>query len=130
MNKIEIRFVGLGVVVWLAFLILIRLLGTAVFTIGNPLLPVIFIAALPMILVTIYVVSAITGVALRDMPIPVFVMTFVALLLDGLSVGFTGLYGETHEQVRASSAFLLWGGGLGMVVSLLLAIRQERMGKP
>lgn len=121
MYKLDGRFVLIGVLVWLSFLILIRVLGTTVFTIGNPLLPVIFVAAIPMIIVTIYLVSNMTGVAVRDMPMPVFVMTFTALLLDGLAVGFTELYGDTHEQVRASAAFLLWGGGLGMVCSLFLA---------
>lgn len=126
MNKIDLRFVGIGVLVWLGFLIFIRVVGTAVFTIGNPLLPVMFVGAIPMILVTVYLLSAITGVAVRDMPMPVFIMTFTALLLDGLSVGFTELYGDTHEQIRASAAFLLWGGGLGLLISLLLANRSER----
>lgn len=124
MYKFDGRFVVIGVVIWLAFLILIRVLGTTVFTVGNPLLPVIFVLAIPMIIVTIYLISGITGVSVRDMPMPVFVMTFTALLLDGLAVGFTGLYGDTHEQIRASAAFLLWGGGLGMVCSLILAIRK------
>jgi hypothetical protein len=124
MYKFDGRFVLIGVVIWLAFLILVRVLGTTVFTIGNPFLPVIFVVAIPMIIVTIYLVSGMTGVSVRDMPMPVFVMTFTALMLDGLAVGFTELYGDTHEQIRASAAFLLWGGGLGMVCSLILANRK------
>lgn len=125
MYKIDKRFIFIGFIVWLSFLVLIRILGTTVFTIGSSLLPIIFVAAIPMIVVTIYVISAITGVAVQDMPMPVFVMTFTALLLDGLAVGFTELYGDTHEQIRASAAFLLWGGGLGMVCSLFLSNRKR-----
>jgi hypothetical protein len=123
MRNLDVRFVSIGVVVWLVFLIFIRVLGTNVFTIGNPLLPILYVLAIPMILVTIYVISAITRVPIQDMPMPMFVMTFTALLLDGLAVGFTGAYGDSHEQIRAGAALLLWGAGLGLVCTLLLAGR-------
>ena len=125
MHTIELRFVGLGVAAWLGFLIFIRLVGTAAFTIGNPLLPVLFVAAIPTLIGVIYALSYVTGVAIRDMPIPVMVMTFTALILDGLAIGFTDFYGDSHEQIRASAAFLLWGAGWGMLISMLLAARAD-----
>lgn len=123
MTKTNIKFVGIGFVLWLMFLILIRLIGATVFSTGNPLLPVMFLAAIPLVLVTIVLLGKITAVSMRDMPMPAFVMTLTALLLDGLAVGFTDLYGTSSDQVRASAAFLLWGAGMGLLCSLLLANR-------
>lgn len=125
MYKLEARFIAIGVVVWLAFLVFIRWVGTTAFVVGNPLLPLMFVLAIPLILVTIYLLSAITRVPIKEMPMPVFVMTFTALLLDGLAVGFTGLYGQTAEQIQAGAAFLLWGAGWGLVCSLWLAMRAQ-----
>ncbi|MDX2137348.1 MAG: hypothetical protein SF123_04580 [Chloroflexota bacterium] len=123
MRQLDLRFVPIGIAVWLAFLILIRLIGPTVFTIGSPLLPIFYVLAIPITIVTIYLLSAVTRVPIQDMPMPVFVMTFTALLLDGIAVGFTSMYGETHDQIRAGAGFLLWGGGMGLVCTLLLAER-------
>lgn len=118
-------FVGIGVVVWFAFLIAIRVIGSSVFSTGNPVLLLFYVAALPLTAVTIISISLITRVPSNEMVMPTFIMTTVALLMDGLAVNFTDFYGPSDDQVRASAAFLLWGAGAGLLASLWLAHRPK-----
>lgn len=120
MNQLRpyLRYIPLGVVIWLAFLIFIRLVGSSVFSVGNPLLIVFFIAAFPLLWVTIIALAPIFGVPVRKMFMPVVVMTLTALMIDGIAIGFIDLYGSSDDQVRAAAAYLLWGAGVGLLVSL------------
>ncbi|MEO0563568.1 MAG: hypothetical protein AAF125_15780 [Chloroflexota bacterium] len=117
------RYVVIGVIGWAFFVGFIRLLGPAVFSIGSPWLPVMYVVAIPLVFVSTYPIQAAAGTSMRDIVFPVFVITFTAIILDGLAVGFTGIYGATDDQVRASAGILLWGGGWGMVSALILARR-------
>lgn len=126
MYRIPLRFVALGALVWLIFLIFIRLLGADIMYLGNPVLMLLFIASTPLLIATIFVLSRLTATPVRDMPIPVTIMTFTALMLDGLAIAFTNLYGDSPDQIAASAAYLLFGGGLGILCSFLLAQRAEK----
>ena len=116
-------FVGLGVVIWFVFLVAMRLIGSTIFSTGNPLLLVFYIGAFPVIMVTILAIGAMTGVPSHEMLIPTVIMTFTALMFDGLAVNFTDFYGPGDDQVRASAAFLLWGAGAGLICSFWLSRR-------
>lgn len=124
-TKTIIQSIGLGVAFWFGFLLMIRLIGTTVFTIGNPLLPVMFIVTVPITIATVVLISRMTNIPFQELTMPVVIMTMTAIMLDGLSVGFTDFYGATHEQVRASASVLLWGGGIGILCTLVMAARAE-----
>lgn len=113
-------FIFLGVLVWLSFLVAMRLIGSTVFSTGDPLLAVFFVAALPLIAVVIAGIAVLIRVPIRHMLVPVVIMTFTALMFDGVAVGFTDFYGSTDDQVRASAAYLLWGAGAGLLVVWVL----------
>jgi hypothetical protein len=109
-------FVVLGIVFWFSGAMLVRIGGPKVFTEGNPLLVVLYILTLPISLGFIAIARALSGVPLRDMLVPSAIMTAVALLLDGVAVGFfSQLYGSTPDWVMHGAGLILWGGGVGLV---------------
>ena len=116
-----LTFIGLGVLFWLAFLIVIRLIGTSVFTTGNPLLLVLFIVSAPAVWMIIVAVARVTNTPTNEMLAPIVIIDFTALLIDGLAVGFTNLYGPTHDQIAAAAAYLLWGVALTLICALWLS---------
>jgi hypothetical protein len=119
-----LTFMGLGVFFWLAFLIIIRLMGSTVFSTSNPLLLAVFILSIPLVLVIIIAVARVTNTPTHDMLVPIVIIDFTALLIDGLAVGFTNLYGPTHDQIAAAAAYLLWGVALTLIWALWLSYRQ------
>lgn len=119
-----LTFIGLGVFFWLAFLIVIRLVGATVFTTGNPLLLGLFVLSIPLVWVIILAVARVTRTPIHEMLVPIVIIDFTALLLDGLAVGFTDLYGPTHDQIAAAAAYLLWGVALTLICALWLAYRK------
>lgn len=114
-------WIGMGVVVWLGFLIFIRLVGDSVFSAGNPVLVVFFAAAFPMVWGTMRLISVLTGVPMQGLLMPVVIMTFTALMIDGVVINFTDFYGDTDDQVRAAASFLLFGAGAGLVCAWWLS---------
>jgi hypothetical protein len=50
-------------------------------------------------------------------------MSFTALLIDGLVIGFTYWYGDSLAQVAAAGASLLWGVGAAQVIAWALSRR-------
>jgi len=119
-----LTFIGLGVFFWLAFLIVIRLIGSTVFTTGNPLLLVVFILSAPLVWVIIIAVARVTNTPINEMLVPIVIIDFTALLLDGLAVGFTNFYGPTHDQIAAGAAYLLWGVALTLICALWFSYRE------
>lgn len=118
-------FIGLGFVVWLTFLIFIRLIGDTVFETNSPILAAFFIGSYPILYVTLVFLSRLTQVPMAEMFVPVVVMTFTALTFDGIAIGFTDFYGETDNQVRAAAAYLLFGAAGGMIVAFLVGRGHE-----
>jgi hypothetical protein len=121
-----VLFVVLGVVFWFSAAMLVRLLGADVFTPGNPSLVVLFLASFPLTFAFVWIASAVSRIPLRQMFEPTVIMTFTAMLLDGVAITwFTQLYGEAHTHVMLGAALILWGGGLGMIWAWLLAKRPQ-----
>lgn len=116
-----ILFVGLGFLLWLGFLLAIRAVGADIFATGSPTLIAVFVGTVPLAWATIALIAALTGVAQADMLKPVALMCTTALLLDGIAVGFTDLYGPTSDQIEAAAAFLLWGVGVTLLIAMWLA---------
>jgi len=119
-----LTFMGLGVFFWLAFLIVIRLMGSSVFTTGNPLLLAVYILSIPLVWIVIIAIARVTNTPTNEMLVPMVIIDFSALLIDGLAVGFTDLYGPTHDQIAASAAYLLWGVALTLICALWLSYRK------
>lgn len=121
-----LTFIGLGIALWLIFLIVIRLIGPAVFSTGNPLLLAAFVLSIPVVCGLTIVIARLTRTPTNEMLVPIVIIDFSALLLDGLAVGFTYLYGPTHDQIAAAAAYLLWGVALTLICALWLSYRPAR----
>lgn len=122
--KYYLTFVVWGFFFWVAFLAVMRLLGPVVFSTKNPLLFALFILSIPVVWVIIWGVAKLTRTPINEMLVPIVIIDFSALLLDGLAVGFTDVYGSTADQIAASAAYLLWGVALTLIMALWLSYRQ------
>jgi hypothetical protein len=123
-RKYYLTFIGWGVFLWAAFLVFMRLLGTPVFSTGNPLLLGAYVVSVPVVFGLIIFIARLTKTAIHDMLIPIVIIDATALLLDGLAVGFTNFYGDTPDQIAASGAYLLWGVAWTLILALWLAYRR------
>jgi hypothetical protein len=119
-----LTFIVLGVFFWLAFLIAIRLIGPGVFSTGNPLLLVVCVLSIPLVWATVVGIARLTRTPLNEMLVPIVIIDFSAMLIDGLAVGFTDLYGPTHDQIAAAAAYLLWGVALTLICALWFSYRK------
>ncbi|MEO1647173.1 MAG: hypothetical protein AAFR67_18460, partial [Chloroflexota bacterium] len=76
--------------------------------------------SIPLGIVTMYVTRFLCRLSMDDMFIPILVMLFTTLTLDGLAVGFTDLYGTTNEMVRYAGGWLLWTFGTQIIITMLM----------
>lgn len=122
-DKSPALFVAYGVALWFAFLVFIRLVGESVFSHGNPALLVMFALTVPISYGLVWGVAKLTSTPLNRMLAPTVIMSFTALLIDGLVIGFTYWYGDSLAQVAAAGASLLWGVGAAQVIAWALSRR-------
>lgn len=113
-----------GVIVWVLVLIMMRLLGSAVFSAGNPWLIVFYIASFPVGIAFAVVMRAIMNLPMREMMKPMVIFGIVALMLDGFSFAFTDIYGVGEHEIY-SAAFLLWAPGVFFLCAFWLINRAE-----
>jgi hypothetical protein len=118
----NLLYVVLGVVFWFSAAMLVRFLGEAVFTPNKPLLIVMFLAAIPIGRLFIFIAQQIGKLPDNAVFVPTVMMTQVALLLDGIAITwFPQLYGEAHTTVMLGAALIMWGAGIGMVIAWLMS---------
>lgn len=115
-------YVVLGVVFWFSAALLVRFLGEVVFTPNNPLLIVMFIVAIPIGRLFIWIAQQIGKLPDKAVFAPAVMMTQVALLLDGIAITwFPQLYGQSHTHVMLGAALIMWGAGVGMVIAWMMS---------
>jgi hypothetical protein len=117
--------VAIGAVLWLAFALLIRVLGPlGVF--DDSIRPWLYLAVIPGTLPMIPVIRRLAGLAPHQNTLAMAVGTASAIMLDGLALSWIPwLYADTVELVAAAGAVILWGGGVGLALALLLDWRQR-----
>ena len=118
-------YVVLGVVFWFSAAMMVRLLGEAVFTPGNPILILVFIATIPLGRVFLWIAQRIGKLPDKAVFAPMVMMTQVAIMLDGIAIAwFPQLYGDTPTHVMLGAAVILWGGGVGLVIAWVISKTQ------
>jgi hypothetical protein len=117
-----VKIVGIGVIVWLLVWALVRVLGTSVFSAGNPWLIVFYVASFPLGILFTVVIRVILNVPMQEMLQPIALLGVVALMLDGFSFAFTDVYGVGEHEIY-SAAFLLWAPGVFLLCALWLVNR-------
>lgn len=115
----------IGAVLWLAFALLIRVLGPmGIFDGSNRVW--LYLAVIPGTLPMIPVIRRLAGLAANQHTIGMAIGTASATMLDGLALSWTPwLYADTVELVAAAGAVILWGGGVGLALGALLDWRQR-----
>ena len=116
-------YMFVGFIIWLAGVIIVRAVGSTVFSEGNALLIVFFILSIPVGFINTMVTRPIFRLPMRDMMIPILVMVFTTLTLDGLAVGFTDIYGIDSDLVRYAAGWLLWSFGMQIIASMWMIHR-------
>lgn len=114
-----VLLIALGAVFWLSAALGLRLLGPVLLADGMVRV-LAYAAAFPLLLGVILVAQRIAGFGRADGFAAVSVITMAALLCDGIAVAWAPwLYGVDDGAVRLASAYVLWGGGVGLLVALL-----------
>jgi hypothetical protein len=114
----------IGAVLWLAFALLIRVLGPmGVFDGSNRIW--LYLVVIPGTLPIIPVIRRLAGLGPNQHTIGMAVGTASAIMLDGVALSWAPwLYADTVELVAAAGAVILWGGGVGLALGALLDWRQ------
>ncbi len=116
------RVMGLGLVLWLAFLVPLRL-GEAIGLLAGWLKVASFVVAVPALAVTTLAVQRVMGWPRAGLTGLIALVLAPATLADGFVFGFVPwLYGEDPAHQRAAAGLILWGVG----VSILTAWWVER----
>ena len=116
---------AIGAVLWLAFALLIRALGPlGVF--DDNVRPWLYLAVIPGTLPMIPVIRRLAGLAPHQNTLAMAVGTASATMLDGLALSWIPwLYADTVELAAAAGAVILWGGGVGLALAVMLDWRQR-----
>lgn len=120
-----IKTVILGFTVWFLVLIIMRLLGSFVFTEGNPLLVVFYILSFPAGIFFTHAMRLILNIPMAEMLQPMVILAIIAIMMDGFSFGFTKFYGIGEHELYAA-AYLLWAPGVFLLCALWLVERAKR----
>ena len=125
-SKISL-FVALGAAFWLAAALIIRFCGTTVFTENNPKLILLYLLAIPITFVFLWVTKAISNLSYADLLKPVVVITLTATFLDSIALAlFRQLYSQSFEVALHGAALILWGVGLGLLFAFYLDSRSPK----
>jgi hypothetical protein len=112
----------LGVIFWFAAAMIIRFFGPIFFASGNAMAVLAFVLTLPIAFAFVWL-GLILGGAKGAAALPaIVVMSFVAMLLDGIALTFfPTLYGPTYA---IGGAWILWGLGL---IQLIVFAQSRRL---
>jgi hypothetical membrane protein len=121
----NIKATLLGFLIWFIVLIIMRILGSSVFSEGNPWLVVFYLASFPAGIIFTQAMRAIMNVPMSEMLQPMVILAIVAVMMDGFSFGFTKFYGVGEHELYAA-AFLLWAPGVFLLCALWLIDRAKR----
>lgn len=117
-------FIVLGVVFWLTGLLMVRFGGDLFFAADSPWRIVIYILSFPLLWVALWIASTVSRTPMNELLEPVTIMTFAAIFLDGLVIGFLPqAYGDDPGHVMRGAAWILWGGGVGLFLAWFLSRR-------
>lgn len=114
-------FTILGIIFWFTAAMAVRFLGGTVFSHGNSNLILAYILAVPLLLGSIALSKLLSGKPYRELDKPVAWMTGVAAMLDGIALSwFQEIYSERDEVAMHGAAWILFGAGVGLVISLTM----------
>lgn len=124
------RFAGLAFGIWLAGVVLVRALPSSSFDTDEPWPVVLFAVSIVLGVVTQWSAPISTGVRAHDALIPIIFVAGVALVLDGIAIGFTEIYSDETDVKVVVAGWLLWTFGTQILISLAMVARLLRIEQP
>jgi hypothetical protein len=110
----------IGAALWFAFALLIRLIGPSVFVPGTAALLITFLALMPVAALAVWLTARLGRVQGQSLINAVSIMSFTAMLLDGLAITWVpALYGLSAAPLALAAAWLLWGVGCCQLTAYL-----------
>ncbi len=118
--------IALGVAFWFLAAMAFRFLGPFVLVPGSTTLPLVFILTVPIAWAFVWAGITLGGARGAAVLPAVVVMSFTAMLLDGLALTFfPALYGLPTASLLIVAALLLWGVGLILVIAYIWPQRTD-----
>ena len=113
--------IGYGVALWIGAVFLVRAMASIGALSGVGLI-ISFIALVPGTLPAVLLTQRVMGPSQYKTLIGVAIISAIALLLAGVVFSFfPSLYGADPATILSASGFILWGGGVGLVLALVMA---------
>lgn len=112
--------VSYGFALWIGAILLIRAIGPMGAFSGIGLL-LSFMAVIPITLPAVLLTKRVMGPSRGNMLVGVTIISTIALLMAGICFSFfPNLYAVDTPTLLAASGFMLWGGGVGFALALLI----------
>jgi hypothetical protein len=112
--------VGYGLALWMGAIFLVRAMAGMGALSGVGLI-IAFIVLIPATIPAVLLTQRVMGPSKAQLLVGVSIISAIALLLAGLSFSFSPSFYGTHPALVISAAgFILWGGGIGLVLALLM----------
>jgi hypothetical protein len=112
--------VGYGFALWIGAAFLVRTIGPMGAFSGWGL-AISFAAVIPAIVPAVLLTRSVVGEFRDQLVLSVAIITAIACLLDGLTLAFfPQVYGADAKSFAAIAGFLLWGGGVGLVLAIVM----------
>ncbi len=112
--------IGFGFALWLSAIFLVRVMASLDALSGIGLI-ISFIVPIPGTIPAVLLTARVMGPSKGRMLIGVAIVSAIALMLAGISFGFfPGIYGSNPAVIVSAAGFILWVGGIGLVLGLIL----------
>lgn len=109
-----------GVILWFIAAMIVRFIGPMGAFVGFALV-VTYALVIPGTVPFIMLGQKLLGLAKGQVAGNIMVVTATALLLDGVALNFfRGIYGDDPVIVMAGAALIMWGAGVGLVLSMVM----------
>jgi hypothetical protein len=117
----QVAFCGsYGLALWIGAMLLIRAIGPMGAFSGIGLI-VSFVAVIPATLPAVLLTKRVMGPSRGNMLVGVTIISTIALLLAGICFSFfPSLYAADIPTLLAAAGFMLWGGGVGFALALIV----------
>ncbi len=121
-----LRLTGYGVLLWAAGVLFLRFAASVGWLSGSAQLLVYFLV-IPATVPLLRLVPPVGGVDRSALVPAAALVSLTALLIDGIVIGYVPwVYASDPDRARACAGALLWGVGVAMALSFLMAPRAPR----
>jgi hypothetical protein len=112
--------VSYGLALWIGAIFLIRAIGPMGAFSGLGLI-ISFVALIPVTLPAVLLTKRVMGPFKDQLLVGVTIISTIALLMAGIGFSFFPyIYGLDNVRLLAASGFMMWGGGIGFVLALIV----------